>query len=510
MKVNNFLIPLVLLLPFHAFSQVNVNVTPDKIEEEIKDSRPRKFLNLTIGVEYDEKLPKVPDFISFKGDFRNVTSASYSKEANAIRFVPKKEGISTLTVHDQSGKVVAEYRIDVRKSKLDAVVREMQSLLGDIEGITIRIVNNRVVVDGKVLTAPDMNRVYNVVQQFSDQASSLVALSPMAQHKIAELIQKEINNPEIEVRAVNDKFLLQGIARSEAEKAKAEIIAKAYIPSLVLDQAELDGRVKKPRPANDGIINLLTIPAEAPRPPGKIVQLVIHYVELKKDYNRGFRFEFAPTLGDNSQLSFTSGRSPASGGTGAGGVVSEITATISNLLPRLNWAKSHGHARVLESTSMIVEDGSTGVLKSYTDLPYSTSSATGGTTVQYAKVGLESNITPTILGERSDTIKLNIKFQISALVGFVASAPQIANNQIETLINVRSGQSAAIGGLIRNIANTNFNKPSDRGGSPIIELLASKDFQRNQSQFVTFITPIIKSSASQGSEKIKKKFRLRD
>ena len=42
------------------------------------------------------------------------------------------------------------------------------------------------------------------------------------------------------------------------------------------------------------------------------------------------------------------------------------------------------------------------------------------------------------------------------------------------------------------------------------ELYSAKDFRRNKNQFVVFVTPIIKASASQGSEGIKRKFRLRE
>jgi pilus assembly protein CpaC len=125
-------------------------------------------------------------------------------------------------------------------------------------------------------------------------------------------------------------------------------------------------------------------------------------------------------------------------------------------------------------------------------------------------VGIASKVTPVILGERSDSLSLDVNFKIDALTGLSAQGPQTSTNQIETAIVVRSGQSAAIGGLIRNSSNTGYNRPGRVPENPIISLYASKDFQRNQSQFVVFITPIIKSSASAGSEKIKKKFRLRD
>lgn len=473
-------------------------------DEEAKPSRPRKFITLTLGVEYDEKLPPMPSTISFKGDFKKVTRASYSKEANTIRFSPLAEGISTLTVHDKSGKVIAEYRLDVKKSKLDAIVREIQSLLGDIEGIQIKVINNKVVVDGQVLLPRDLSRIYSVVNQFGDQAASIVSLSPLAQKKIAEFISRDINNPEIEVRAVNEKFILQGVANSEEEKTRAEIIAKTYIPPVVINENDKE-LIKKPKPTNDGVINLITVKPAAAPPPGKMIQLVVHYVELKKDYSKGFRFQFTPELTDSTQVGFgTSSNAP-------GGVFSSITGTISNLLPKLNWAKSHGHARVLESSSLIVQDGRQGTLSSVQKVPYQVAVGPQGTpSTNFERVGIETVITPVILGERSDSINLDMQFKISSLLGKTDAGPLTSENNINTGIVVRSGQSAAVGGLITNNNFTDYNRMPSSVKNPIVSLYASKDFARNQSQFVVFVTPIIKSSASSGSEKIKKKFRLRD
>ncbi len=100
---------------------------------------------------------------------------------------------------------------------------------------------------------------------------------------------------------------------------------------------------------------------------------------------------------------------------------------------------------------------------------------------------------------------------MKSLLGITDKGPMVSNSAMQTVIIVRSGQSAAVGGLISNTTGTDYNKlPKDLNTDPLISLYASKTFQRNQSQFVVFITPIIKSSASQGAEKIKQKFRLRD
>jgi pilus assembly protein CpaC len=466
--------------------------------------RSRKFVNLTLGIEQDEKLPPLPDNIEFKGDFRRVVNAAYAKDLNIIRFTPKSEGFATLTIHDKrNGKVVAEFRIDVKKSKLDKVVREMRALLGDIEGINIKIVNNKVVVDGQILLPKDLARIYNVVKQFGDQASSIVTLSPLAQKKIAEFISRDINNPEIEVRAVNEKIILQGFANSDEEKVRAEIIAKTYLPDIVIDAAEDGGPIKKRKPYNEGVINLIqTKPAAAP-PPQKMIQLVVHYVELAKDYSKAFKFQFTPELSDQTQATFSAG------GNTPGGFVSSLTGVVSNLLPKLNWAKEHGHARILESTTLLVQDGKKGEIKQVTDMPYSTITDKGQGTA-FAPVGMLTTIQPTILNEKSSSINMDMNFEVSSLIGNSSSgAPIISKNQMASTVTVRDRQSAAVGGLIRNSTSTGYNRPSGQK-NPIISLYASKSFMKQQSQFVVFVTPVIKTSASSGAEQIKKKFRLRD
>ncbi len=483
----------------------SIQAPTDLQDVTTEDFRSRQFLNLTVGIDQDVKLPPLPRHVQFGGTFRKILKASISRELNVLRFSPKTQGSAVLTIIDSKSKrVVAEYNISVKKSRLDGIANEIRALLGDIEGITIKIVNNRVVVDGQVLLPKDMSRIYNVIQQFGDQAATLVTLSPLALKKITEYIIRDINNPEIEVRAVNDKIILQGYANNEDEKTRAEIIAKTYMPDMIVDAAEEKGVVKKRKPANDGVINLITIKDAPQAPPPKMVQLVVHYVELKKDYSKSFKFEWRPGIADGSKVTFSAGQS-------GNALVSAITGTIDNLLPKLNWAKTHGYARVLESTSTIVQDAKKGEIKQVTKQPYTVLGPNGTQGTAFAEVGINSSITPTILGDKSGSIHLDLNFSISTMLGTAGGgAPITAENQINTQVTVRDKQSAAVGGLIKNSSSTGFNRNPGGASNPIISLFASKDFQRDQSQFVVFVTPIIKTSASQGSEQIKKKFRLRD
>jgi pilus assembly protein CpaC len=289
-----------------------------------------------------------------------------------------------------------------------------------------------------------------------------------------------------------------------AIKQKAEIIAKTYVPDVVTRKGEADGLVRPRR--TEAVINLITVRAAPPPEPGKIIQLVVHYVELQKDYTKGFRFQWTPTLSDDTGLKFNVGaRDPGSG------LVTSLTGTVSNLLPKLNWAKEHGHARVLQSQSVIVQDGQPGTVRSLTRIPYQIIGPGNQPSTQFEEAGISSEIKPEILGTNSDSIRMTVNFSLKSLLSVTPSGPLVSNNTVQTVIVVRSGESAAVGGLVSNQSGTDYNKlPKDASDNPLLSLYASKSFRRSQSQFVVFITPIIKTSASAGSERIKSKFRLRD
>ncbi len=479
----------------------------DREESKDEESRIRQYLSLTVGVEHPETLGKLPEGFKILGDYDKVASQTYDPVNGKLRITPQNVGVGTLTIHDKDGKLIYEFRLDIKKSALDKVAREIRSLIGDIEGVQIKIINNKVVVDGQILLPRDMSRIGNVVMQFGDQAVSLVSLSPLAQKKIAEIIEREINNPEVNVRAINDKFILEGVVDSEDDKERAKKIAHTYLPEIVIDRAEEQFIKRRKNP--DPVVDMLQVRPPPPRGPEKLIQLVIHYVELNKDYNRMFRFQWMPDLKDGSSLGFggNSSRGPSS----SPGVFSQITGIISNLFPKLNWLKGHNFARILESSTLIVENSQKGEMKSVSNVPYPVVNANGQAGTQFQPVGINTAVTPTIIAANSDSIRLDLAFAISQLIGITDSGPMTTENNMHTIITVRSGQSAAIGGLIRNSNYTDYNRlPPDVSKNPIISLYASKGFQRKQTQFVVFVTPVIKSSASAGVEKIKGKFHLRD
>jgi pilus assembly protein CpaC len=86
---------------------------------------------------------------------------------------------------------------------------------------------------------------------------------------------------------------------------------------------------------------------------------------------------------------------------------------------------------------------------------------------------------------------------------------KVTTNSVTTTISVRDRQSAAFAGIIKKKGVNEF------GGTPgvadaIVSFNSKKKYDKTSSNFVVFVTPIIKSSASAGVDQVKKKFRLRE
>ena len=509
---------LIMLLSFSANSQDIPNpaaTAPDVVKSEKLekgDKKPngkriRRQLGLIVGVEHDEEflIPDVELSIGGRTDFFDIERI---KGTDFFRIMPKKAGNGITTLRDKkTGQIIVEIRFDIRDDSIEKTMREVQALLADIEGIEFKIVNGLILVDGYVLIPHDLIRIQQIISQFDKKVSSLVTLSPLARKRIAEFITNDINNPEIKVTAIGDFLKLEGQVNTEAEKSRIKQIVQLYIPDLVFDQAptsdsspiKVVGR-KPPVSAADIIIDLITIrrDEEKVEPPPKMIQIVAHFVKFGENYGKSFSFRFSPAV---------SGQAGAS--TPATSTIDSTINLLNNLLPKLNWEKKHGFAKVLDTASILVQDKVKGSIRRDVSTPGPTlpPAQLGGLTQQTtisATVSLD--VVPTIKSERSGLIELkNLVVTVSAANGLVEKQNNV---RVETTISVRDRQSAAFGGVIKKGAETNYGAPATPDA--LITLNAGKNYTRDNSQFVVFVTPIIKSSASAGVDQVKKKFRLKD
>lgn len=427
------------------------------------------------------------------------------KDTDFFRINPKKNGDGIVTIHNKkTGQMLVELRIDIRNDSIEKTMRELQSLLGDIEGIEYKIVNGIIMLDGYALIPKDLIRIAQVIKTFGpDRVKSLVSLSPLARKKIAEYISRDVNNPEVNITAVGDYLKLEGQVNNVDEKNRIIRLVSLYMPDLVIDNApdteniKIVGR-KSGGKVEDLIIDLITIKRDEEKvePPPKMVQIVTHFVEFSERYGKSFNFAFNPSL---RTISDASQRQPTSS------TVNDIANLIDRLIPKLNWAKSHGYARILDTASVLAQDKKSGNINRTIETTTLVPDQNGGSKEITKAATVYLDVTPVIKSERSGLIELPISVSISD----VGSNQKITSN-VRTVITVRDRQSAAFGGIIKKKTVNSYGNPKPTEAGPIITLNQGKEYDKNTSNFVVFVTPIIKASASAGVDQVKKKFRLKE
>src|SRR5438874_1364604 len=153
------------------------------------------------------------------------------------------------------------YAIVVRKQDPKEVVSEVRALLGDREGIQIRVVGDRVYLDGETITTDDYDRVQQVVSIYP-QVRSFVRASGNAKRLAAESMNRAFQKAGlkgVQTTVIGSALFLEGWVESKDDLQKAEMIAKA-----VGQKAE----------------NLLTVGAR------RMVLVEVEFVEVSYNHNK--------------------------------------------------------------------------------------------------------------------------------------------------------------------------------------------------------------------------------
>jgi hypothetical protein len=122
--------------------------------------------------------------------------------------------------------------------------------------------------------------------------------------------------------------------------------------------------------------------------------------------------------------------------------------------------------------------------------------------VVFKEFGIRLSFTPTVNGNR---VHLKVRPEVSTL-DFANSVvldgfriPALSTRRTETELELENGQTFAIAGLINNQVRSTFSRIPGIGHIPILGLLfQSKAAQKDQTELVVMITPVILPNNSQG------------
>ena len=271
----------------------------------------------------------------------------------------------------------------------------------------------------------------------------------------------------------NDSIVLSGTVRSAEIAEDARKIAVQYTL------------------ANSKIINNIRVDAPTQ------VQVRVKIAEARRDALQriGVNWQKASLFG----ISGLSYAVAAISGTG-GAASSTLTYNSADLNALVDLLATNNQATVLAEPNLVAMSGETASFLAGGEIPIIVPQGglTSTITVQYKQFGISLAMTPTIIGER---INLKVSPEVSELspVGSVSvpitptatiSIPGIQTRRASTTIELGSGQSFAIAGLMHQTSQQDITKMPWLGDIPVLGTLFKSDaYQRSETELVIIITP---------------------
>jgi pilus assembly protein CpaC len=306
--------------------------------------------------------------------------------------------------------------------------------------------------------------------------------------RLRESIQSLAPNAKIEVTAIDGGVILRGQVANASQADSIRELAAKFIGS------------------NDAVMNQLEITG------ANQVNLRIRIAEISRDTlkNIGFNWDVLanPKSAGNVLFGLATGRVPFAAGAFASRAIDSETSLVSNsIVGRFDGSnydlngvvdllENEGLISVLAEPNLTAVSGETANFLAGGEFPVPVSQQDNQISIEFKPYGVSLAFTPTILGD--NRIAMRIRPEVSQLSSQGAirlasiSIPAITTRRAETTVEIGSGQSFALAGLIQHSSQEDTNKYPWLGDLPVIGTLFKSDrFRRRETELVIIATPYI-------------------
>jgi pilus assembly protein CpaC len=338
---------------------------------------------------------------------------------------------------------------------------------------------------------------------------------------VGAMLHAAMPEDDITATPVSGMVLLTGTVQSPADIEEAERLTTAFAGGV-----QVLNRLKTATPQQ---VNLQVKIAEVSRDLIKTLGVNL----LTRDQTGGFRFGIAQgrnfgTIGDTDLSKFPVAQVPVNPAVGSGtvsvpydpytgqlvrpgtaynlsslgqGAGKTSIALAGHLLgldiaSAIDAAETDGLATSLAEPNLTALSGETASFLAGGEIPIPIAQGLGQVSVEYKQYGVSLAFTPTVLSD--GRISLRVRPEVSELssAGTVTlggfSIPGIITRRAETTIELGSGQSFMIGGLLSNNVTNSTDKVPGIGALPVIgALFRSNSFRRQQTELVIVVTPYL-------------------
>ncbi|MBX9642503.1 MAG: type II and III secretion system protein family protein [Novosphingobium sp.] len=167
-----------------------------------------------------------------------------------------------------------------------------------------------------------------------------------------------------------------------------------------------------------------------------------------------------------------------------------------DILGALDLGEQVGMVSTLSEPNLTALSGETAEFLAGGEYPIPISQGLGTTSVEYKKYGVSLAYTPTVLS--NGRISMRVRPEVSELSSQGAitingfQVPALTVRRTETTVELGSGQSMMIAGLMSNGAQNTIKKLPGAGDLPIVgSLFRSTHFQKGETELVIVVTPYL-------------------
>ncbi len=174
-----------------------------------------------------------------------------------------------------------------------------------------------------------------------------------------------------------------------------------------------------------------------------------------------------------------------------------------DLASAIDLAENDGLVTTLAQPNLTALSGETASFLAGGEIPIPIAQSLGQIAIEYKQYGVSLAFTPTVLAD--GRISMRVRPEVSQLTsagsvtlnGF--TVPALSTRRAETTVELGSGQSFMIGGLLQNSHFNTTEKAPGIGDLPVIgSLFRSNSFRRSETELVIIVTPYLVKPVSAG------------
>jgi pilus assembly protein CpaC len=355
---------------------------------------------------------------------------------------------------------------------------------------------------------------------------------------IEEIFKLALPDSEIRITPMASGYLLTGTVQSVAEMAIAKELAEHYVNKVGLN-GQIGGEVKVFSMLRTGTpyqVNLQVRIAEVSR---SLAKEIASNLTTRNDSNgfswgigRGTQSSIAlpgsnfPQV--NACVAFGLAENcglilPFNPGTGqfvtsnnrysfppqAGSNILNIAGTLFgvDVAAAFDLAERAGLSTTLAQPNLTTISGETAEFLAGGQFPIPSSAGLGATTVEFRNYGVSLQYTPIVMSD--GRIQLRVRPEVSDISSTGAlringfEVPAITTRMAETTVELGSGQSFMIAGLLSNSQSSSIDKMPGLGDVPVLgALFKSNGWRKNETELVIVVTPYLVKPVSEDEIKL--------